>query len=204
MPVAITYLNHLPDDLKDEAVSLILDLLGDKFEPLLGKGKRAHQVLIKGMDTAQCIVAVSQGKLAGILAIQEGNKSLMNPGIPSLIGGYGILGGFFRLAGLWILYHSPDIGELYVDGVAVSRAFQGKGVGSGLFCVLEKRARAQGMKKIALEVIDTNPRAIALYKRLGFSEISTEKIAPFNRIFGFPFEASVLMEKALAKDDADS
>ncbi len=79
-----------------------------------------------------------------------------------------------------------------------------KGVGSGLFCILEKRARAQGMKKIALEVIDTNPRAIALYKRLGFSEISTEKIAPFNRIFGFSFEASVLMEKALAKDCADS
>ncbi len=197
----IRYLNHLPDDLKDEAVALILDLLGEKFEPVLGKGERAHQVMVKGLDPVQCIVAVCRGKLAGILAIQEGDKSLMNPGLASLIRGYGILGGLFRLAGLWMLYHSPDPDELYVDGVVVAKSFQGKGLGSGLFTALEKRARDQGMKKITLEVIDTNPRALALYNRLGFTEVATEDITPFNRIFGFPFEASVLMEKALGGEE---
>ena len=194
----ITYLNHLPDTFIDEAVALILDLLGEKFEPVLGKGETAHQVLKHGIDPGQCVVAVADGRLAGLLAIQDGKKSLLNPGLASLVKAYGLAGGLFRLAGLWLLYHSPDPGEFYVDGVVVAAEFQGRGIGSGLFSALERRALEQGMDKICLEVIDTNPRALALYQRLGFSDVKQDSMVPFNRIFGFPFTGSVLMEKRLA------
>ena len=54
-------------------------------------------------------------------------------------------------------------------GVGVSMAFWGYGIGKALLQVSIDWADANGIKKMALEVLETNDKAIQLYQQLGFA-----------------------------------
>jgi GNAT superfamily N-acetyltransferase len=58
-----------------------------------------------------------------------------------------------------------ELGQLYLE-----RAWQGRGLGSALVAAVKRRARDAG-KPVRLSVIHNNPRARALYERLGFVEV---------------------------------
>lgn len=57
---------------------------------------------------------------------------------------------------------------LAVQGVATHPDRRGVGVGTALLRAAEDRGRALGARKLALGVFATNPRAQALYARLGW------------------------------------
>ena len=193
----INYLHHLPDEHKSSAVRLYLNALKDKLVPILGNDGRAQNVLETNLDTAQCIAAIRDQGIVGILAIQCSKGSFLNPTLITLVKSYGILGGLFRMGGLALLHHPTPADELYVDGVAVLDGLRGEGIGSGLFALLEKIAIKKGIRKISLEVIDTNPRARALYERLGFTETKRRALWPFSLVFKFPFESAIQMVKTI-------
>jgi ribosomal protein S18 acetylase RimI-like enzyme len=60
----------------------------------------------------------------------------------------------------------PDSGTIYQ--LAVMPQLQCCGVGTALIGALEDRARARGVSLVDLGVSDGNPRARALYERLGY------------------------------------
>ena len=71
------------------------------------------------------------------------------------------------------------IGSLHVDasrfgfgeiGMAVSRQWRGRGVGSALLASAIDWARSRGLHKLSLGVFPHNAAAIALYRRFGFIE----------------------------------
>ena len=66
-----------------------------------------------------------------------------------------------------------------------------------LFKAFEGFAKTGGCRKLSLEVIDTNPRAQKLYERLGFVTKKRSTLWPANRIFGWPFKETILMEKII-------
>jgi RimJ/RimL family protein N-acetyltransferase len=55
-------------------------------------------------------------------------------------------------------------------GMAVSRPWRGRGVGSALVDTAADWAREQGMHKLILSVFAHNTAAIALYRKFGFVE----------------------------------
>ncbi len=59
--------------------------------------------------------------------------------------------------------------------IAVDPDVQGQGIGSRLMQFLIDECRARGVNTIFLEVRVTNTRAIALYKKFGFEQISIRK-----------------------------
>lgn len=63
----------------------------------------------------------------------------------------------------------------YIANVAVAPAFQGRGIGASLLRHLHEEARAMGMARCMLDVSMENPRAEALYARLGYRVVRERK-----------------------------
>ena len=66
-------------------------------------------------------------------------------------------------------------GELYLDSLAVDPAHRGKGIASLLIKASIDKARQMGLPATGLLVDDNNPRAEALYSRLGFKVVGTNR-----------------------------
>jgi len=195
----IDYLDYLPEKFRASALQLYFNALKEKLEPLLGSDDRAQEALASNLGTNKCLVAICNQKLVGILGIQADNVGFVNPTLKTMVKVYGILGGLIRMGGLAILHHRTTSDELYVDGVAVADDMRGNGIGSRLFELMEKKASKNNIRKISLEVIDSNPRARALYERLGFVVIKEQSVWPFNLFIKFPFRSATLMVKMMGQ-----
>ena len=193
----IEYMDYLPDEFKASAMQLYFNSLKEKLRPILGDDNRAKEVLESGLTTNQCLVAICDKKLVGILGIQTDKGGFINATLGKMIKEYGLLYGILRMCGLAFLHHKTASDELYVDGVAVEDDMRGKGIGSQLFDLLERIASKKEIRTISLEIIDTNPRAKALYKRLGFVAIKQRTVWPCNLFFRFPFRSATLMVKVM-------
>ena len=193
----VDYLDYLPDDFKVSAIRLYFNALREKLEPILGSDGRAQEALASNIATDKCIVAICNGKLVGIMGIQTNKRGFVNPSLKTMVKIYGSFGGILRTGGLAILHHTIGTDELYVDGVAVASEMRGKGIGSHLFDLIEQVVLKKRIKTISLEVIDTNPRAKALYERLGFVAVKTQTLWPLNLFVRFPFRSATLMVKTM-------
>ena len=72
-----------------------------------------------------------------------------------------------------------------MDGIFVSNRARGKGVGTALLDAVCAEAKARGYSEVRLDVIDTNPRARALYERQGFVATDTQHLGLLRHVFGF-------------------
>jgi ribosomal protein S18 acetylase RimI-like enzyme len=70
--------------------------------------------------------------------------------------------------------------EIYLGRIALLPAWQGRGVGTSIVRSLLERAAASG-RAVILEVLHTNPRAAALYEKLGFTRIGENETHVFMR-----------------------
>jgi len=193
----VRYLDYLPDDCKASAARLYFKALKEKLEPILGSNGRAHEALAKNIAPDRCITAFCGDKLVGIMGIQTDKRGFVNPSLRTMVRIYGVIGGILRMGGLAVLHHPVGSDEFYVDGVAVASEMRGRGIGTHLFELLEHAALKKEIKKISLEVIDTNPRAKALYERLGFEVIKTQTVWPLNLLIKFPFGSAALMVRSM-------
>jgi len=196
MKKEINYIDQLPAGFIMPAARLYTDALKDKLVPTLGD--KAHLVLCKNLAPEYCLAAIYSQKLAGVLAVQTGQGSFWQPTLKSFIEEYGLIGGLFRFSGLYPLHHAIKDDEWYIDGIAVAKRMRGKGIGSGLLALLESIAIKRGIGKLSIGVVDTNPRARALYERLGFVKVKKSRLWPLNHIYGFPFESATEMVKNLS------
>lgn len=66
-------------------------------------------------------------------------------------------------------------GEAHILNICVRQDLRRAGVGRRLMDYLLERARAAGMHDVFLEVRPSNPTAIRLYERLGFTRVGVRK-----------------------------
>lgn len=187
----------LPTALARPAAELIMSALWEKFVPILGSDDRATDVMAAAIAADRCFSALEDNALVGLLALQTKDHNFLNFGFKVLYDRYGFPGAAVRALALYCLQHHPRPGELYVEGVAVVEAARGKGVGTRLFEALMGFARTRDYDTLSLEVIDTNIRALKLYEQLGFHIKKRVGLWPANKLVGWPFKASILMECAL-------
>ena len=81
----------------------------------------------------------------------------------------------------------PD--EADITKISVSAAMQGKGIGTALLQDLCARAKEQGIRKIYLEVRESNLPALRVYEKAGFVRTGVRKA-----YYTAPTEDAVLME----------
>lgn len=62
----------------------------------------------------------------------------------------------------------------------VREGYRGRGIGSALVRASESRARAHGVPQIGVGVSDENPRAAALYQRLGYRPMGVVDLSEYD------------------------
>lgn len=88
----------------------------------------------------------------------------------------------------------PQCTHVGYVGLSVRRDLRGQGIGSALFNALFESAPSVGVTRLELEVFANNPRAIALYERMGFQ---VDGLRPGIVRLGTDFIDVVLMGRAL-------
>lgn len=166
---------------KDRAsvASLYVAAFKSKFVNLIGKEPVLQKLFEQAVDPAYCLCAYDeQDTLVGIAGFHEGDNGFVDMKSKDFIATFGWLKGMYKAIVVDAIFtrkpQSPK--EFLMDGIAVAPNSRGQGVGTQLFDALMQYGEKNGYTYIKLDVIDENPRAKALYERLGFLETRYEKV----------------------------
>jgi ribosomal protein S18 acetylase RimI-like enzyme len=176
----------LEDDLRLTGVELYDEAFAAKLSAMIPDQGLRRQVLMEAADAGRCLTARSPGGLLGICGFHHAGRSFtgqLSAGL--LFRRLGILGGLRACVVGTMMIRKPEEGELLMDGIAVMRQARGQGIGGRLIATLAEFARKEGYSRIRLDVIDTNPRARALYERSGFVETARRETGGLTRTMGF-------------------
>ncbi len=151
--------------------------------PVVG---RRRAVLRESIDLERAYAAYRGDRLCGICGFHHLGRSFTGGlGARSFFRHLGFLGGLRACVVGALLVRKPAEGELLLDGVAVAAENRGGGIGSALLAALKEFASHHGYHHIRLDVVDSNPRAQALYQRHGFVTATRRETSLLTRGMGF-------------------
>ncbi|WP_424968731.1 GNAT family N-acetyltransferase [Dinoroseobacter sp. S375] len=175
-----------PEAQRDRAAALYWQAFQGKLHRLMGPEAKALSFLRQVADPDFAISALGpDGRLLGVAGFKTAEGGFMGGEMADLRAVYGGLGALWRGLGLSVLERPVTPGILLMDGIMVEASARGQGIGRALLTAIKQTARSQGCRQVRLDVIDTNPRARALYEREGFVAGDTTDLGPFRALFGF-------------------
>ncbi|MET1416352.1 GNAT family N-acetyltransferase [Roseibium sp. HPY-6] len=185
-----------PEDQRATAARLFWFAFRDKLEMVLGPEEKALLFLEAVLDPDYAVSATApDGKLLGLAGYKTDEGALAGGSLSDLRAVYGLFGGFWRGLLLEMLERKTEAGCLLMDGIFVSEAARGQGIGKALLERIFELAAERDLKRVRLDVIDKNTRAKALYERVGFEPISVEETGLFQHVFNF--SSATRMEKVI-------
>ena len=194
--MSITLHLGMPDDQRKAAARLYWQAFGGKLGRVMGPEPRALVFLERVMRADHVIVALDDaGQLLGLAGFKTPKGSFAGGGMADLRRIYGQAGAMWRGALLQLLSNEIDNERFLLDGICVIEPARSMGLGARLLDAICDEARARGYPSVRLDVVDTNPRAQALYQRQGFLAVKTDKLGALRFVFGFA--ASTTMVKPL-------
>jgi ribosomal protein S18 acetylase RimI-like enzyme len=190
----VTLCAGLPTELRAEAAALYWEAFGGKLGMVMGPHPKAMAFLLRVLRQDHAIAALDEaGGLLGMAGFKTPAGSFAGGEAADVIAIYGRLGALWRLPLLWMLGREVDNDRFLLDGICVTRAARGQGIGTALMAAIGDEAAARGYGQVRLDVIDSNWRAKALYERLGFRVEKTTSIGLLRFIYGF--RAAITMVK---------
>lgn len=175
----------LPEAYRSEAAALYWRAFGGKLGRVLGPERLALAYVERVMRAEHCICAIGRHGLSGLVGFKTEAGSFAGGTPDDLRKVYGTIGGAWRSGVMQLLGGDTDSGRFLIDGLCVQPEERGQGVGSALLGAICEEGRARGYRAVRLDVVDTNPRARALYERHGFVLDRSTPIGPLRFIFGY-------------------
>ena len=126
-----------------------------------------------------------EGRLLGVAGIKTPRGGLVAGGLRELAAAYGWPGALWRGPLLELTERPLAPNQMLLDGLFVAPAARGRGVGTALVGAVIAEAEGLGLREVRLDVVDSNPRARALYARLGFVPAGEDRLGPLRLVFGF-------------------
>ena len=199
--MSVSLVHTIPDGQIDTAAALYWQAFGGKLGRLMRPDDKALRFFAEVIVPEFAISAVdTDGRLLGLAGFKTDAGGLVARGMADLARVYGWPGALWRGPLLAVLERPLEPGVLQMDGICVGAQSRGQGVGTKLLTAVKALAAQRGDRVVRLDVIDTNPRAEALYRREGFVPVKREALGPFRWLFGF--SSALRMEYALAPSDA--
>lgn len=175
----------IPEGVEGRVAALYWEAFGRKLAPALDPPETGRAFIAAHLHRDRGVVALVDGRVVGVAGYRLGDRALTGGGVKDVLSAYGPFRGLPRLVVLALFERTPAAGELVMDGIAVDAAHRGEGIGTLLLGEIASLAAENGCRRIRLDVIDTNPRARALYERHGFTARHTEHTPYLRRLMGF-------------------
>ncbi|MGR3433935.1 MAG: GNAT family N-acetyltransferase [Shimia sp.] len=176
------------------AAALFWEGFRGKLHRLLGPDAKALGFLAAVLQPRFALTARRGGRLVGIAGIKTREGGLVGGTYADMRRHYGAAPALWRGALLGVLDRPLAEGELLMDGLVVAAGARGGGIGSALLTAVEETARRDGHGRVRLDVIDTNPRARALYERRGYVQVARHGSALLRPVFGFSGAATLVKQ----------
>lgn len=184
--MSVTIRHGLPEHHREAATRLYWQAFGPKLGRVLGPEDKALRFIARAICADRCYVALdAQGRLLGLAGYRTAEGSFAGGTADDLRSVYGRYGGWWRMLVLQLLSDEPETERFLLDGLCVAGPAQGQGIGTLLLDAICDEARHRGFPAVRLDVIDSNPRAIALYERRGFVTQATAPLGALRFVFGF-------------------
>ncbi len=181
----ITIQHGVPEAERRRTATLYYEAFRQKLAPIIGEPEVGIPLLEAGLVPECGIVALVNGAVVGVAGLHLGDVHFSEILPFTLLREFGWWSGLRRMVWGMGLGQTPESGELLVDGIAVSEAWRGRGIGTTLLEAVFAYARKEGYRLVRLEVVDTNPAAQRLYERMGFEAIKVKHTGFFTQTFGF-------------------
>lgn len=175
----------VPAGAEERVAELYWEAFGRKLGPGLNPPERGRRFIATHLNRDRGVVALIGGEVVGVAGYRLGGRALTGGTAADVLSAYGLLSGVPRLAVLALFSRTPAPQELVMDGLAVDASWRGRGIGGRLLQEMALLAADHGCRRIRLDVIDTNPRARALYQRHGFRPVRTERTPYLRNLLGF-------------------
>lgn len=174
------------DDERPHVARMYWAAFGQKLGRVMGPERRALPFIEQVLDPTHAICARDAGgTLLGVVGCKTHKGALVGGSWREMISHYGWVGSLWRLGMISLLERDIENRRFVMDGIFVHDTAQGKGVGTALLEAITQEARSRGYSELRLDVIDTNPRARALYEREGFVAGDIHPLGPLRHVFGF-------------------
>ncbi|WP_367648075.1 GNAT family N-acetyltransferase [Ruegeria arenilitoris] len=171
---------------RPKAAALFWQAFAAKLHKVMGPDKKGLVFIEHAINPQFALVARdSSNQMLGLAGFKTMDGGLVEGSLSDMAKIYGWFGATWRGLLLSVLERDLQPGVSQMDGIFVAAEARGQGVGTALLSAIKDEARKSGMAEVQLDVIDTNPRAKALYEREGFRVVSKEKTGPFRYLFGF-------------------
>lgn len=168
------------------AAELFWQAFSAKLGMLMRPENRALQFLDAVLDPTHAISASAEdGTLLGIAGFKTADGAFVGGSLRDVARVYGWFGAMCRAPMLALLERDLAPDTLLMDGIFVSAHARGQCIGTRLLDAIKTEATARRLPHVRLDVIDTNPRARALYERQGFIATGTERLGLLRHLFGF-------------------
>ncbi|MEO0774689.1 MAG: GNAT family N-acetyltransferase [Pseudomonadota bacterium] len=169
-----------------EVAHLFWQAFGPKLIRVLAPDSRAMAFIASVLNPGFALVARdSDGRILGLAGFKTQHGGLVGGGLRDLARIYGWPGALWRGPLLALLEREVEADTLLMDGIFVAEAARGCGVGTHLLHAIKAHAADLGLSHVRLDVIDSNPRAKALYLRQSFKPVGEDHLGPLRHIFGF-------------------
>ena len=183
----------IPAGQTETAARLYWEAFGQKLHRILGPDDRAIAFITANIDPSHVITARdAAGRVIGLAGFKTATGAFVAGGLRDLAAHYGWAGAMWRAGILSLLERDVENTNFLADGIAVDARARGQGVGTALLDALGAEARRRNYPAVRLDVIDTNPRAQALYARVGFTAVKTTSIGPLRHVFGFRHSVTMI------------
>lgn len=182
---------------RPRAAALYWEAFRRKLRPAFGTEDVGTAVVTASLRPDRILVARVNGSVVGVCGYTADGASAVDLSWTSLRSHLSRRGAIRAIAALAILARSSSHDALVLDGICVAGNHRGMGIGTAFLEAAGARAREFGFRAIRLTVVDTNPRAEALYRRLGFVAVGGGALGALSVVYGF--DRYITLERTLER-----
>lgn len=168
------------------AAELYWQAFGAKLGHVMGPEAKGQAYVRRVLDSDHAISAYdATGALLGVAGFKTAKGALVGGTFQDMVSTYGPFSATWRALLITLIERDTENERFLMDGIFVAANARGQGVGTALLDAVIAEGARRGFASVRLDVIDSNPRARALYERYGFKPVKTQRMGILRHIFNF-------------------